>query len=68
MPGDNASANRHAKLRAHIRAVLHKLSTPTRPVRQQVAAELTRRHIPTPRPGGAWSATQVTRILNRVGV
>jgi len=35
---------------------------------RQVAAELTRRHIPTPRPGGAWSATQVTRILNRVGV
>ena len=31
MPGDNASANRHAELRAHIRAVLHKLSTPTRP-------------------------------------
>jgi len=35
MPGDNASANRHAELRAHIRAVLHKLSTPTRPVRQR---------------------------------
>jgi hypothetical protein len=31
MPGDNASANRHAELRAHIRAVLHKLSTPTCP-------------------------------------
>jgi hypothetical protein len=31
MPGDNVSANRHAELRAHIRAVLHKLSTPTRP-------------------------------------
>jgi DNA invertase Pin-like site-specific DNA recombinase len=34
---------------------------------RQVAAELTRRHIPTPHPGGAWSATQVTRVLERVG-
>jgi len=34
---------------------------------RQVAAELTRRHIPAPRPGGAWSATQVTRVLECAG-
>jgi len=32
---------------------------------RQVATELSRRNIPTPRQGGAWSATQVVRIVQR---
>jgi hypothetical protein len=32
-----------------------------------IAAELTRRGIPTPRGTGAWQAAQVQRVLDRAG-
>ena len=34
---------------------------------RQIAAELTRRGIDTPRKGGAWQAVQVKRVLERAG-